>query len=175
MDFSKTARQVQTTLGAAHRDLTGIVRGLKYIQKNDWAWMHFKFAIGILCPVMAWINPPAVTRTGLVSAWAMNLILLMLFVGGLISIVGLLLRGTRVRPLIVGYAFEMAGLIPLIAGPSLLALTYLASSFSRAGPSALVGFAFCYSLAAALLARYVDTLLHHLVAKKKAKADGEGV
>jgi hypothetical protein len=174
MDYSRTVRRVQVTLKLAQRDAHGLIRGLKYIQRNDWAWIHFKVSIGILCPLMAWLNPPAVTRTGLVSAWVMNMILIMLLVGGLLSIVGLLLRGTRIRPLIVGYAFEMAGLIPLIAGPSLLALTYVVSSMTGAGPSSLVGFAFCYSLAAALIARYVDTLLHHLIAKKKAKADGEG-
>lgn len=141
------------------------VHGLKYVQKNDWAWIHAKIAIGILCPLMAFMNPPAATRTGIVHVQVLNLVLMMLVFGGLISIVGLLLRGTRIKPRIVGYAIEMAGLIPLIAGPFFLSLIYLSTGLSG-GPSALVGFAFTYTLAAILFARYVDTLMHHLTSSR---------
>jgi hypothetical protein len=91
----------------------------------------------------------------------------MLLVGGLISIVGMLARGTRIKPLIVGYAIEMCGLIPLIAGPTLLAVIYAVSS-ATGGAASLIGFSFCYALSAALFARYVDTHLHHLTQRKSA-------
>lgn len=137
--------------------------GLKYVGKDDWAWIHAKAAIGILCPLMAFINPPAATRTGVVHIQVLNLILLMLAIGGIISIVGLLVRGARIKPQLVGYAIEMAGLVPLIAGPFLLSVIYLVTA-ATGGVASLVGFAFTYTLSAILFARYVDTLLHHLTA-----------
>lgn len=147
-----------------------LFHGLKYIEKDDWAWIHAKIAIGVLCPLMAFLNPPAATREGIVHVQVLNLVLIMLVVGGIISIVGLVVRGTRIKPRIVGYAIEMAGLIPLIAGPFFLSLIYLVTGVSG-GTSSLVGFAFCYTLAAILFARYVDTLLHHLTS---SKGDGDG-
>ena len=149
----------------------GFLYGLRYVQKVDWAWIHAKMSIGILCPLMAFLNPPAATRNGMVNPAVMNLILLMLAAGGIISIIGLLVRGTRIRPLIVGYAIEMAGLIPLIAGPLFLAIIYLSTAIGG-GVSSLVGFAFCYTLASILFARYIDTLLHHLTHMRR---DGQGL
>lgn len=161
-----TALRLQRRWILFRSDLRKMKHGLKFVSKQDWAWIHFKTAIGILCPTLAWINPPQAVSSGLVTGWVMNMILVMLLFGGLISITGLLLRGTRVRPLIVGYAFEMCGLIPLIAGPILLCFIYAVSAVLGAtGPSSWVGFAFCYSLTAALFARYVDTLINHLAYK----------
>lgn len=168
--MKRSLSRMKLQLRLARRDAAQLVHGLKYVQKNDWAWMHFKAAIGILLPLMCWINPPVATRTGLVGTPVMHAILIMLLVGGLISIVGMLARATRVRPLIVGYAIEMCGLIPLIAGPTLMAVIYAVSAYTG-GASSLVGFAFCYALSAALFARYVDTHLHHLTSRKK----GEGL
>lgn len=137
------------------------IRGLKHIRKDDWAWIHAKAAIGILCPMMAFVNPPLATRNGQMQVSVLYLVLCMLAVGGILSIIGLLLRGTRIKPSIVGYAFEMAGLIPLIAGPFFMSLIYLVTA-SQNGAS-LLGFGFTYALAAILFARYVDILIHRLV------------
>lgn len=163
-------RQNLNRMGSGVKQFT---HGLRYLKKNDWAWLHFTLSIGVLCPVITLLNPPQAVRTGLVAGTVMNLVIGMLLLGGLVSAIGLLIRTTKVRPLIVGYAIEMAGLIPLMAGPGLLAVVYLVSAFTARGPGSLVGFAFCYSLVAALFARYVDTLLHHLASKKDTEKRGQ--
>lgn len=147
------------------------VRGLRYMTRSDWAWLHAKLSLAFLCSFMTIYNPPSAVRHGLVSQNVILLVVLMMLMGGIISVIGILLRGTRIRPMIIGYAFELAGLIPLIAGPLLISGVYLWAAIEADVTSTLLGFAFTYSLAALLFARFIDIQQHHLSSKRTSRRE----
>lgn len=147
------------------------IKGLRYMTRSDWFWLHAKLALSVMCPIMTFINPPMAVSRGLVGPAVMNLVIFMILSGGLVSSLGILLRGTRSRPMLVGYAFEIAGLVPLICGPFLIAGVYLVVASNQDTPTTLIGFAFTYSLGALLLARLVDIQQHHLASKRTSKRE----
>jgi hypothetical protein len=140
--------------------------GLRYLVVNDWAWIFAKLSAGILMPlsIIDALGQTAAVRNGTVNATVLSALMYMMLFGGLLSISGILARGTRLRPLIVGYAIEIAGIIPLMVGPLLLSAIYLVSSINSGGT--MTGFTLCLSLSALFIARFTDIYVHHLSSKK---------
>ena len=93
------------------RPAWSFVTGIRYLTARDWAWAHFKVFIGVLLPIMALIQPPSVARTRELNPSLIHVLLIMMLFGGLLCIIAVFLRGTKVQPLIVGYTLELGGLI----------------------------------------------------------------
>lgn len=140
------------------------ILGLKLVDPRDWGWIHFKAAIGILVPAMIWFGPPAPVTAQRLDGGLVRVLVLLIFVGAILSIMGMLLRGTQVQPMIVGYSVEIVGLIFLFTGPFLLCIGYTYNSWIQG--SSFAGASFCYALAAALVARFIDVYFHTLEGKK---------
>lgn len=140
------------------------IKGIKYLDARDWGWAHFKVFIGGVLPIMAILNPPVTVTSGNLDYRLVFTLLIMMSVGGLFSVVGVFLRGTKVQPLIVGYTLELGGLIFLGSGMLLLTTGYFYNSVVSG--TSLLGGVFCYSLFAALLARFIDVYFHTLESKK---------
>ena len=143
------------------------MHGLRYLVANDWAWVFAKITSGLLLPLALLENmsgSPSI-RNGTVSEVVFTSLTCLMIFGGALSIIGIFARSTRVKPLIVGYAIEMGGLIPLAIAPLFLSIIFLASSIQTGG--GLSGFALCLSLSALFVARFTDIYIHHLASKKE--------
>lgn len=138
--------------------------GLKLIDPRDWGWIHFKFAIALLLPIVAFISAPTPVTSRSLDGNLVKVLLWLMVIGGALSIIGMLLRGTQVQPLIVGYSVEIVGLIFLFTGPLLLAIGYTYNA--TVNGSTYTGAALCYSIAAALAARFIDVYFHTLESKQ---------
>ncbi len=100
-----------------------IVRALKRVRLQDWAWVHFKFALGIAWPLLTLAAlPPSVNtiQQGVVYAWFGLTI-----VGAILSIVGIIMSAQPGKAGVLGIPIELAGLVFLFAGPFLLFLVYM--------------------------------------------------
>ena len=139
-----------------------VLMGLQHMHKTDWGWLVAKIVSGVLLPI-ALIESG--DRTSVAFPVIMSLLSLMLL-GGLLSVLGILLRGTRHKPLIVGYAIEVGGLTALILGPVILAFVYAIPAFTHGRFS--TGALLCIAIAAPFGARLIDILYDHLVPKKEA-------
>lgn len=143
------------------------VHGLRYLVANDWAWVFAKLTSGIFLPLSLLenlANSPSV-RNGTIGPIVYTSLMCLMIFGGSLSIIGIMARSTRVKPLIVGYAIEMGGLIPLALSPLMLSIIFLANSINTGG--GLSGFALCLSLTALFVARFADIYIHHLTSKKE--------
>lgn len=143
-----------------------LVKGLRFVTFADWTWLAAKtIAAGIMpIAVIVSAHDSQSVRTRTVSLFVLDLLMYLMISGGLLSIFGILLRGTRVRPLIVGYAFELGGLVPLVLGPLLLAIIYTVSAIATGG--SMVGPMLCLGLSALFFARATDILTQHLMPKR---------
>lgn len=142
------------------------VHGLRYLVANDWAWVFAKVTSGILLPIalLENINDSASVQSGTISTMVYTALMCLMIFGGSLSIIGIMARSTRIKPLIVGYAIEMGGLIPLALSPLMLSIILLGSSIKTGG--GISGFALCLSLSALFVARFTDIYVHHLASKK---------
>lgn len=143
------------------------MHGLRYLVANDWAWVFAKLTSGIFLPLslLENITNSSAIQAGTISQMVYTSLMCLMIFGGSLSIIGIMARSTRVKPLIVGYAIEMGGLIPLALSPLMLAIIYLGSSIQSGG--GLSGFALCLSLSALFVARFADIYIHHLASKKE--------
>jgi hypothetical protein len=143
------------------------MHGLRYLVANDWAWVFAKITSGIFLPIsiLETMGNSASVRNGTVSEMVYTSLMCLMIFGGSLSLIGIFARSTRVKPLIVGYAIEMGGLIPLALGPLFLSIILLMSSIRSGG--GITGFALCISLTALFVARFTDIYIHHLTSKKE--------
>lgn len=143
------------------------MHGLRYLVANDWAWVFAKITSGIFLPIALLeniANSPSI-QSGTISEMVYTSLMCLMIFGGSLSLIGIFARSTRIKPLIVGYAIEMGGLIPLAISPLFLSIIFLLSSVKTGG--GLSGFALCLSLAALFAARFTDIYIHHLTSKKE--------
>jgi hypothetical protein len=140
------------------------ILGLKLVDPRDWGWIHFKAAIGILVPVLIFLSPPAPVTAQRLDGNLVRVLVILIFVGSILSIIGMLLRGTQTQPMIVGYSIEIVGLIFLFTGPFLLCIGYTYNSWAQGTTYTAAGL--CYAIAAALVARFIDVYFHTLEGKK---------
>lgn len=144
--------------------VTQFVRGLRFLDGRDWGWIHFKIAIGILVPLLAFISAPAPVTMRTLDAGIVRILISVMAAGAILCILGILLRATRVQPLIVGYSVEIAGLVFLFTGPFFLSIGYAYMAFSNGTTYVAAGF--CYALSAAMMARFIDVYFHTLESKQ---------
>lgn len=91
----------------------------------DWAWIHFKFALGILWPFLTLSRLPTSIEVQLqdvmIYVWLGLTVL-----GACACIAGIVMyaqAGTKWRP--IGSATELVGLILMLLGPTLFTMVYL--------------------------------------------------
>lgn len=131
------------------------VRALKRLTPVHWAYIHFKLAIGLAWPTALFLFTPAVVNDALqrsiISAMAGVTI-----VGGLMSIVGLVMTAQRGNVRTIGISIELAGIALLSSGPLAYFLTQSTLAFDDQDRVALA--VFCYAMLAALICRVVMLL-----------------
>lgn len=133
--------------------------GFRFMRKSDWGWLAAKLVSGVLLPVALVLDMAPARFTTMRGILILSLLCLMVF-GGLVCMVGITLRGTLHRPLIVGYALEVGGLTALVLGPVMLSVIYGINSFERGSPP--TGSLLCLAIAAPYVARYIDIVSVHL-------------
>lgn len=141
--------------------------GFRYLMANDWGWVAAKVVGGIMMPlvVLDSISQSTAVRSGTISAFILTTLMYVMLAGGVLSFAGITARATRVRPLIVGYAIEIGGLVCLISSPMLLAIIYFATAIANG--TGWTGPILCLSLAALFAARAIDIYVHHIMPKKE--------
>lgn len=136
--------------------------GFRFMRKSDWGWLVAKLVSGVLLPITLIIGMDPKTGTTVRGILILSLLCLMVF-GGLLCMVGIVLRGTRHRPLIVGYAMEVGGLTALVLGPVLLSFVYGVNSVMNG--TVPTGSLLSLAIAAPYAARYIDIVSGHLAPK----------
>lgn len=136
--------------------------GFRFIRRNDWGWIIANFASGILLPVALIVAMDPIAPGNVRGILILSLLCLMVF-GGLLGILGIILRGTRHRPIIVGYAIEVGGLTALVLGPVLLSIVYGMNAYATG--SVPTGSLLCLAISAPYAARYIDIVFAHLIPK----------
>lgn len=133
--------------------------------RTDWGWVVAKTVTGLVLPAALFTWTPLAVKEGRLSQGVLAAVLAFMILGGLLSIIGIVLRGTRVRPLLVGYAIEIAGIVSLILGPLILAGIYTTNAVITGNNP--TGAVFCLCLAAPFVARGMDIMYTHLRPKSE--------
>lgn len=132
--------------------LRGIVKAFGRLTRTDWAFVHFKFALGILLmtPLVQLNSLKASTSMWFLCLWA-SLTLL----GFWVSLIGLVLSAQLdMKTRHTGFRTEMTGLVLLLIGPAVFAAIQ-AGVWITTGQSKAVAVAFCYVIMTAVIARMV--------------------
>lgn len=127
-----------------HAALSGLTR-------TDWAFVHFKAALGLLwmIPLLQVSNVTTSTSPAFLWTWA-----IVTFVGFWVSIVGLVMSAQTFDTRRTGFRVEMTGLCLLAAGP----LVYIALQVGiwiTTGQQRLLALTFGYVMLSALVTRMV--------------------
>lgn len=145
------------------------------MERTDWGWVFAKATTGLMLPIVLFIWVPQSVREGRPNSGVLMALIGLMLLGGVMSIVGIILRGTRVRPMIVGYAIEMAGIVSLVLGPLILGTIYGTQAAINGGSP--IGALLCLCLASPFVARGMDIMYIHLAPKspdEKAKPQADG-
>lgn len=133
---------------------------LRNVSKQAWAWIHFKFAIGIAWPIMTLAQlPPTVSIT--VGHWLAIVWLSLSVLGASLAIAGLIMQAQPGRCAVMGIPVELVGLIFLFSGPFLFCLLYLILGILGNGWR-LVAIGLCWGLSAAMIARMAMVIPKYL-------------
>lgn len=130
------------------RSLMDALRGLTRI---DWAFVHFKAALGLL-----WIIP-LTQSTYLQDRTAPWFILIWGFLttaGFVVSLIGLVMSAQSFETRRNGFRVEMSGLILLMSAPAIYGLIQI-GLFITTGADRLIAIAFAYIICSAVVPRMV--------------------
>lgn len=130
---------------------------IKRIRAKQWAWLHFKIALGLFWASAMFFVTPTTLKEGLpdtnILVWTIGTM-----IGMVISVVGMFLSMTRTRRLqLIGLTVEFVGLALFIGGP----VQYLSIQISQLGINFQDRFAlscFAYAMVAAVLVRIVEVV-----------------
>lgn len=140
---------------------------LQRLTPVHWAYIHFKLAIGVAWPIALWVFTPAVVNDALqrtiISAMSGVTI-----VGGIMSVVGLVMTAQRGKVRTIGVSIELAGIALLSSGPLAYFLTQATLALDNTDRVALAFFS--YAMLAALICRLVMLLPWFI---REAQADGK--
>lgn len=128
-----------------------IREALRGLTRTDWAFVHFKAALGLLW-VIPLVKSPAVqgnTPLWFILAWMALFIL-----GFLVSLVGLVMSAQTFQTRRNGFRVEMTGLVLLMSGPAIYMLVQ-AGVWITSGVDRSTAIVFGYIICAALLPRMV--------------------
>ena len=124
---------------------------LRGMTRTDWAFVHFKAALGLL-----WIIPllksPSVQ--GNTPAWFILAWMALFILGFLVSLVGLVMSAQAFQTRRTGFRVEMTGLVLLMSGPAIYGLVQ-AGVWITTGVDRSAVIAFAYIICAGLLPRMV--------------------
>ncbi|WP_344672574.1 hypothetical protein [Pseudarthrobacter polychromogenes] len=117
----------------------------------DWAFLHFKAAIGIMLmiPLSQLGSIQNATTAWFIVAW-----LAVTLIGFWVSVVGLVLSAQQHETRRRGFRVEMTGLSLMLAGP-LVFIGVQAGIWIDTGQDKGTAIALCYVIASAILARMV--------------------
>lgn len=133
------------------RYLTKIKTALSHMTRTDWAFLHFKAALGILLmiPLVQLESLRHNVSTTFLCVWATLTI-----IGFWVSVVGLVMSAQKHKIRHRGFVVEMTGLVLLMIGPAVFAAVQ-AGLWITSGQSKAVAIGFAYVIMAAILARMV--------------------
>lgn len=131
--------------------MTRLVTALARLTRTDWAFVHFKFALGILLmtPLVQLDSLKSSTSVWFLCAWASLTI-----IGFWVSVAGLVMSAQKYDTRHKGFVVEMTGLILLMIGPAVFAAVQV-GVWIVTGQSKAVSVAFCYVIISAIVARMV--------------------
>jgi uncharacterized membrane protein len=131
--------------------MTRLITALGRLTRTDWAFIHFKAALGIMLmtPLVQLESLKSTTTIWFVCVWASVTI-----IGFWVSVAGLVMSAQKYETRHKGFVVEMTGLILLLIGPAVFAAIQ-AGVWIATGQSKAVSIAFCYVIITALIARMV--------------------
>lgn len=144
-------------------------RVLARLTPVHWAYIHFKLIIGIAWPLTLWALTPAVVNEALQRAIVTTMASVTV-IGGLLSIVGLIMTAQRGKVRTIGVSIELAGIAFLSSGPLAYFLTQAYLALENTERAALA--VFSYAMLAALACRLVMVLPWFI---REAQAEGKDV
>lgn len=145
------------------------------LTRTDWAFLHFKAAIGIMLmlPLSQLGSVKYATAAWFIVAW-----LIVTWLGFWVSVVGLVLSAQQHETRRLGFRVEMTGLCLMLAGP-LVFIGVQAGIWIDTGQHKGTAIALCYVIASAILARMVmiksaaksRTVIYRYLEKKEEPGD----
>lgn len=130
---------------------------LKHLDRIGWGWIHFKFALGIVWPVLilAAVLDGGIrgqhVSLGMLATWFG-----LCMIGALFSIAGIVMQAqASAATMVRGLALELAGIIFMFTGPFLLLVLYTVFAMQGREPRFVV-IGLCYALCAAMVARWME-------------------
>jgi hypothetical protein len=129
------------------------------LNRRDLGWLHFKFSIGILWPILIWASQPLNEPSNQANPWILIIWSVSIVIGSLLSMFGIVARTSPKRKWVQrGLATELAGIILMFSGPFILCCLYIALAIHSGEPRYLVGVGLCYVIAAVMVARFMEVL-----------------
>ncbi|MFF1382763.1 hypothetical protein ACFVWT_04275 [Arthrobacter sp. NPDC058288] len=131
--------------------LTKLRHALGRLTRTDWAFLHFKAALGFLLmiPLVQLNSVRDNTNQVFITIWFGVTLL-----GFCVSAIGIVMSAQKYETRRNGFRWEMAGLWLLLSGP-LVFILLQAGLWITTGQQRIVTIALCYVIAAAILARMV--------------------
>lgn len=126
---------------------------LKRLRAKNWAWLNFKFSVGVLWPLYMIFATPE-TLISAVDATILTVCMALSLLGNLASIVGYIFSMQPGKIGVIGVSIELSGVILAILGPGAYLLTRLSLLFDPAF-GLTTGIFFAYSLCAVYLYRLI--------------------
>ncbi|AXH44401.1 hypothetical protein PP353_gp21 [Arthrobacter phage Kumotta] len=124
---------------------------LRGLTRTDWAFVHFKAALGLL-----WLIPltksPAVQ--GHAPLWFILAWMALFILGFIVSLVGLVMSAQTFQTRRCGFVVEMTGLVLLMSGPAIYGLFQIGLALTTSTDRS-TAIALAYIICAALLTRMV--------------------
>jgi uncharacterized membrane protein len=131
--------------------LRGLMTAVGRLTRVDWAFVHFKAALGIMLmtPLVQLDSIKHSTTVWFLCIWAT-----LTLIGFWVSVVGLVMSAQKYDTRHKGFAVEMTGLVLLMLGPAVFAAIQ-AGIWYETGQQKAVAITFCYVIMAAIFARMV--------------------
>lgn len=136
---------------SAVEKLKALRRALSHLTRLDWAYVHFKAALGLLwfIPLVQLDYLQRSTALWFIIAWAA-----VTCTGFLVSLVGLVMSAQTFQTRRNGFVVEMTGLWLIMAAPAVYGMLQVGIMWTT-GEDRLIAMAFAYILCAALLPRMI--------------------
>ncbi|QDG90695.1 hypothetical protein [Pseudarthrobacter sp. NIBRBAC000502770] len=155
--------------------LRDLKRAFGRLTRVDWAFLHFKAALGIML-MLPLTQLGSVKNT--VTLWFIVVWLIVTWLGFGVSVVGLVLSAQQHETRRTGFRVEMTGLCLMLAGP-LVFIGVQAGIWIDTGQDKGVAIALCYVIASAIVARMVmiktaaksRTVIYRYLEKKEGPGD----
>lgn len=143
------------------------IRALRRLTPVHWAYIHFKLALGMAWPVALFFYTPTVVNDAL-QRTIVSTMCGVTILGGVMSIIGLVMTAQRGKVRTIGVSIELAGIALLSSGPLAYFFTQATLAMHDLDRVALAFFS--YAMLAALICRLVMLLPWFI---REAQAEGK--